>query len=104
MSDIERFLRSENAAEPTLMAPIIYEAWENGWYDGEVGRKQVGAGVARQAAPHFQAIRPLVTEDCDDIGVQIWEPIVTGAGLFPAASIIMTLQQFKEGSKMTVIQ
>lgn len=86
IADIERMLRAKGVEDAASMAPIIYEAWNNGWCKRNNDEKQVGAGEARGKAPHFQHVGPLAWEDGEDIGVQVFDPIVTGAGIFPASS------------------
>lgn len=88
VSDVERYLIYDKTPNAPVLAPIIYEAFEGGWYKSLCYRqvdKIVSCGPAR-TAPHYQSIAPLVTEDGHETGVVVWQPIVTGAAVFPRRS------------------
>uniref|UniRef100_A0AAU7L0R5 RNA-directed RNA polymerase n=1 Tax=Zeugodacus cucurbitae noda-like virus 2 TaxID=3159466 RepID=A0AAU7L0R5_9VIRU len=88
VTDVERYLHNDKVPNAAVLAPIIYEAFEGGWYKSLAYRhvdQVVGVGVSR-TAPHFQASGPLVTEEGSEIGVAVWEPILTNAAIFPRES------------------
>nr|WKV33382.1 MAG: RNA-dependent RNA polymerase [Riboviria sp.] len=87
VSDVEKYLRNDGVEEAPILAPIIYAAWEGGWYrvDYKVVNKQVACGKVSKA-PHYQVLGPLLTEIGEPIGEQVWKPVVTGAAVFPRRS------------------
>lgn len=87
VSVVERYLNADKVAKAGILAPIIYDAFVNGWYETKYKhlKKVVHAGQAR-VAPHYQAVGPLLNEEGEDIGVVVEQPVLTGAAVFPRQS------------------
>lgn len=86
MTDVEKYLRVDGIEEAHVLAPIIFAAYAGGWYGVSYKQldKMVDCGVAK--APHYQIPGPLITEDGEDIGVEVFKPVVTGAAILPRRS------------------
>lgn len=87
VSTVERYLNADKIQDAGILAPVIYNAFESGWFEYRYSKlnRVTLAGVAR-SAPHFQASRGLLNEDGDDIGVVVSRPVVLGRAVFPKKS------------------
>nr|QZZ63348.1 hypothetical protein [Leuven Nodavirus-like 1] len=95
VSDVERYLRGDNVPDAPMIAPILFSAYLGGWANVKYTDvdKMVDCGVAQ--APHYQVIGPLLHEEGEDIGVEVWKPLITGAAVFPKRSFNNDAQAIK---------
>lgn len=88
ITDVERYLSHDKFPDAAIAAPLVYEAFLGGWCRiiDEVRVGIIGDCGYAATAPHYQTLSPLVTEEGNDIGVQVWKPVITGCGIFPKSS------------------
>lgn len=88
VATVERYLNVDKIPDAGILAPIIFDAYSNGWFSSKYSKLKsiTHAGVARTSAPHYQALEPLLNDDGRQIGTVISKPLIDGAGIFPCES------------------